>query len=235
MYKKAAVILLTWKRLDRLENTLSTLSNQTYKNFLLHISHSNLENKDEFINIVKKFEAVINLTYSVDSNERLCFRRYEYAKNFAQDGVEVIFLLDDDVIIYDDYLETSLAQYKSKTYSSGHAYSYIDEVPDYRRRVKHYSQSDSIGHCGAGMSMIDSSIFLNDDFFNNKMINYKFDDIWLSCFSHMSGFKLKYLESTAILEGHDDDFALHKILFNKRQYVFDLHKNTEWAPPFLKP
>jgi hypothetical protein len=228
--QKVKVIILTYKRLHLLPKLLQELTLQTFKNFSVHISHSDINTEKTFKKNIYRFSKKLDISFSIDSNELLCFRRYLYAKNFAQQGAEIVFFIDDDVSIPENYLEKSIEQYSPKSYLSCYAHSFLDLPPDYSRRKRELSKSNTIGYCGPGMSMIDPSIFLYDDFFNSKDIvgNYQFDDIWLSFFAHTKGWSLNYLDSEAILGGNDSVAMYKTHMQNKSEYVQNLYKNNKW-------
>ena len=225
MSKKVAVILLTWKRLHMLNETLQSLASQTYKDFVLHISHGDASTFNDLKEIVTRYEDRLAITYSLGSNDKFCFRRYDYARQLAQDGVEVIFFLDDDLIIPNNHIELGIGQYKPKTYQSSWAFKFLDSPPKYNNRKRIQQKDITPDHCGPGMSMIDSSIFLSDDFFNNDLIvnSYQFDDIWISYFVKNFGWNLEYLESTIQLKPLDDvamypNLKKYKEVFARKLY-----------------
>lgn len=231
MQKKIGLVLLTWKRLFDLEKTLSDLVNQTYPNFKVYISHSNNENVREFEDIAKKFLDKLDLEIIIDSNDKYCFRRFDIARNNL-DSHDIFFFLDDDVTIPYNYIENSIKQYKEKTYFSGHAYSFTSFPISYRNRKKYFFKTDVIGYCGAGMSMIDSSIFLYEDFFSNSLIkeNYQLDDIWLSYFVNKIGWSLEFLDSGAKLGG-EDGVAFYKTVLPQKHVFTQKLVSAGWNPP----
>jgi glycosyltransferase involved in cell wall biosynthesis len=225
MVNSVAIVLLTWKRLNMLNQTLQALANQTYKNFVLHISHSDDETFEELKKIIASYKDRLTITYSLDSNDRFCFRRYDYAKQFANSGVEIVFFLDDDLIIPNNHIELGINQYKPKTYQSSWAFKFLDSPPKYNNRKKIQEKGIDLDHCGPGMSMIDSSLFLNDDFFNNDLIidNYQFDDIWISYFVKNFGWDLEYLESTIQLKPLDNVAMYPNLMKDKEVFARKLY------------
>jgi hypothetical protein len=228
---RVAVILLTWKRLHLIKKTLAELEDQTFKNFDLYISHGDVATEKTFKKELKRFMDVLNIKYCVENNDNFCFRRYEIARKNAKD-YDIFFFLDDDVTIPKNYIEKSIKQFYKKSYQSGYAHSFITDPPNYKDRLRHHKKNKNVGYCGAGMSMIDSSIFENKNFFDNPIIknNYKFDDIWLSYFSWSLGWKLDYLDSGAVLGGDDDVAMYQKIMDEKNIFLKELLK-LGWTPP----
>lgn len=212
---KVAVILLTYNRLSLLNNTINSLLGQTYKDFDIYISHGNNDNKDLFKRYMKRFQNS-RINFSIDIDNKYCFRRYEIAKKIVKD-YEIFFFLDDDVDIDKEYIKNCLSQYTPKSYQSSYAYSFVSNPPEYLKRKRYYQKNNHISYCGPGISMIDGSIFKNDDFFENPLIkdNYEFDDIWISYFTSKNNWSLNYLKSNTKLNG-EDDVALYKQVLDKK-------------------
>lgn len=95
--KKVTIVLMTWKRIPLLHETLRDLSQQTYKHFDLHISNGNLDSSKEVDKIVKSYSKLLKISTFHDGNEYKSFRRFFAAKRAAEAGSEVILFLDDDI------------------------------------------------------------------------------------------------------------------------------------------
>jgi glycosyltransferase involved in cell wall biosynthesis len=231
MSNKIALILSTHKRLDFLENTLNTLLNQTYKNFDIFISHNGLENKDNLKKILEGYDKK-DYTLEINDNSFTCFQRHFLAKKLAENNYKIIFILDDDVFIPKNYIEEALAQYEPKSYKSGYAHSFISNPPDYNKRRQCFNSNKNIGYCGTGMSIIDSSLFLDPEYFNQRIIDSfnMFDDIWISLFCLKKGWKLDYLHTGAVLNGDDDVATYKKIMKHKNVFLNKLLKSGYSVP-----
>ena len=224
---RAAVILLSWKRPTGTLKNLKDLSQQTMEGFRVIISNSNPD-------ISKKLESYkdnfpdLNIEIRNESNDHFCFRRFFIAREMAQSGIDVIFFIDDDVRIPKNYIELALEQYQDKTYSSSYTWTFQDNGSDYyKKRSRVYDNKENIKYCGAGVSMIDSSIFLDDGLFKVPKGAYEIDDLWLSYYSdHIAKYKLRYLEIPGVVVKGNDSVALLSTIkdkdYTKKDFLIDL-------------
>jgi glycosyltransferase involved in cell wall biosynthesis len=208
---KIDLILSTYKRIENLTTTLNSLKNQIEINFNIHIVHNDPNTLGLVTDIVNSFvydNESKNINLHPRNNRYVFFERHLLARDLAKSGTDIILFLDDDVAIPDTYVKSAVDSWEPESYKSQHSYSFYTNPPSYWERVKHTRPTESnyeIGYCGAGMSVVDSSIFLNDSFFSKKVLNkYKmFDDIWLSVFASNLGWKLNYFDGGATLS--DDE------------------------------
>lgn len=189
---RCAVVNLAWKRLEGTFRNLTDLAAQTHADFTLIVSCSNPEltqRIEQKVNSLPFKDAVVR----EDSNEEYAFRRLRIAKELAQKGYEVIFFLDDDVLIPKDYLEIMLSNFRPQTYSS--AWAWVSPAPflwpgiDGSMRVRKGKEAD---YCGTGAAMLDASIFLHPDLLEAPSRYKSIDDFWL-CYlaSTKAGFTLR--------------------------------------------
>lgn len=213
-FKKICVILLTWKRIERLEDTLTGLSNQTFKDFDLYISNGNLDFSSTIDQITDKFQNKLQIYAFHDGNDQLNFRRMFVARNAAKNGARIILFIDDDIDFTNEYIETMIKQYKPYSYGSGFAWSFNLPNLNYLNRVQRYDNKKRIHYCGTGISVIDSRIFLEDGLFEIPDFAKRADDIWLSYYAdHVMGWDLFYTKvpEKTIINGADE-FAAYKTM-----------------------
>ncbi len=146
----------------------------------------------------------------------------------AESGIDVVFFIDDDIRIPQNYIELALAQYEKRTYSSSYAWTFQDNGSDYyKKRTRVYDNNESIKYCGAGVSMIDSSIFLDKGLFEVLPGAYEIDDLWLSYYAdHVAKYKLRYLDIPGVsIKGNDSVALLWTIKnkdYTKKEFLIDL-------------
>lgn len=197
--QKVTVVILTWKRIPKLKDTMMSLLNQTNKDFNIHISNGNLQVVEKIDTYIKKLRLISDMQISVshDGNDKFTFRRFDVCQRLANDGTEIVLFIDDDVTIPDNYVEMCLNQYEPKSYKSGYAWNFQDGGSDYyNKRTRRYDNDEIIHYCGTAMSMIDASIFLDDNLINTAPeSSYKIEDLWLSYYvDSILGWKLEYLD-----------------------------------------
>ena len=209
---KISIILLTWKRIYDFELMLTSLCQQTYKDFDVYVSNSNSEQHFQIERITNKYKSVLNIQASLDSNDHFAFRRFYVAKQLAESGSEIILFIDDDVRISNDYVANAISQYEPKTYKSAYAWQFDDGVVEYMTdRTRMFSVNDRIHYCGTSTAMVDASVFLDPQFFEVDPMAYMIDDLWLSYYAdHILGWKLQYMDVGKINIGGNDYVALYK-------------------------
>lgn len=238
---RAAVILLSWQRPAGTLKNLKDLSQQTTEGFRVIISNSNPDISKRLESYKDTFSG-LNVEIRNESNEHYCFRRFFIAREMAKLGIDVIFFIDDDVRIPKNYIELAMNQYQEKTYSSSYAWTFQDGGSDYyNKRTRVHDNTSNIKYCGAGVSMIDSSIFLEDGLFNVPKGAYETDDLWLSYYcDHVANYKLRYLEIPGVVIKGNDSVALLATIkskdYTKKDFLIDLVSNG-WSvsPVGLEP
>ena len=204
---------MTWQRVPMLKETLTDLSEQTYKDFTLYISNGNLSMSDYIDQYAKHFSEELDIDVSHDGNDLGSFRRFYAAKRAVEEGAEIILFVDDDVVLPPTYLEKMLRQYRPKTYKSGFAWTIHKGGLDYYRyRTRRFEKGHKIHYCGTGVGMIDGSIFLDDGLFDAPEGAKGIEDLWLSYYAQqILGWELEYAEMPkGTVIGGNDAVALFK-------------------------
>jgi glycosyltransferase involved in cell wall biosynthesis len=209
---KVTVLLLTWQRLQNLENTLTALSTQTYRDFDIHISNANLAKSSYVEQVAKKFNN-LNIVVSHEGNDIFAFRRFTVGKKLFEAGSEIILYIDDDITFPNTYIEECLSQYEPKTYKSGFTWIFYNRGKNYYKfRQRVYDNSVEIHYAGTGISMIDASIFADDQLVEDAPGEFHtVEDLWLSYFvKHKPGWSVKHMDTPGIVIGGNDKVALFK-------------------------
>jgi glycosyltransferase involved in cell wall biosynthesis len=237
---KTVVVLLTWKRIKNLPRTMGMLYAQKYKNFDIHITNANLETNAK--NLVEKYAVFytkkgMNVSFSHDGNEIFAFRRLTVGREMARKGYSVVLFIDDDVTFPSTYVQKCLQQYEPKSYKSGFAWTFYNGGESYYKyRERRWDNNKQIHYCGTGISMVDSSIFLEKNLIQKApKAAYKIEDLWLSYYvQHVMNWKLEYMETPGIVIGGSDDVALYKQIqkdaTNKDHFLLELVK-MGWKIP----
>ena len=114
--------------------------------------------------------------------------------------IKKIIFLDDDIIIPNNFVQLALDHYEEKSYKSWWAWHLNGGNNYYKDRVRVLDKNILVNYCGPGVSIIDSSIFLEDNYFNLPIEQIKYiDDIWTSFYvGHIMKWKLSYLDINGI-------------------------------------
>lgn len=228
MDKKVTVILMTWKRISMLKETLRDLEAQTYKDFDLYISNGNLEHARYVDKFTNQFKNKLSIRVSHDGNEQKSFRRLLAARKMAQEGTEIVLFIDDDIELPPTYVEKALSQYEPKAYKSGFAWRFYENGKNYYKyRKRRFDNKLVIHYCGTGISMVDASIFLEDGLFDVPEGALGIEDLWLSYYAQqIMGWKLAYMEvPKGTIIGGDDAVALFKTYLNSKYSKADFLKD----------
>ncbi len=241
---KIAVVLLTWKRLSRLQFSLKALAKQNHQDFDVIISNANLTGHG--MSIVEKYAEIyrlrgLNIFVRHDGNEQYAFRRFDVGRELYEKGYDVVFFLDDDVSISPNYIRKCLKQYEPKTYQSGFTWIFYNRGKNYYKfRKKVFSNDHKIHYAGTGISMIDASIFADKDLKDKAPPgSLMVEDLWLSFYvDQKEGWSMRYMECDGVVLGGSDSVALYKAVakksYNKADLLRDLVK-MGWKIPATLP
>ena len=234
---KTVIILLTWQRIQNLKTMLKSLKYQTYKDFTIHVSNANLDRVKTVNQIVDYYRANSNLEINVthDGNDTLTFRRFALGKDYALQGYDAVMFIDDDVTFDKQYVESVVSGYEPECYASGYTWIFTEHNANYYKdRIRVRDNGHVIKYCGTGLSIIDASIFLDEQLYQLPKEMYKIEDLWLSFYcDHFRKWKLKYIEIPNVLLGGGDRVALYRQIkrdksYNKADALYDLTKNFGW-------
>jgi len=215
---KKVIILLTWKRLQKLDQTLKMLYLQTDREFDVHISNANTHSdsiKAIETSASKYSSRGMNVKVTHDGNEHSCFRRFFIAKDYAERGYEIVFFLDDDITVPRFYVEKMMKQFKPGAYHSCYVWAFQNNPQNYwRDRTRVTDDSAKIRYGGAGVSMTDAKIFLDKRLFNViSPMAYQIDDLWMSYYcDHIAKIPIVYTHIPNLVIGGNDSSALYKKL-----------------------
>lgn len=207
---KLAVVLLTWQRLNSLPQTLSQLADQTEKDFDVYLSNGNLKKSRKVDIVCANFYSRLSLKVSHDGNEMYSFRRLMIAERLYREGYEAVVFLDDDVIIEKFFIEQCLSHFEPKTYQSWYAWKFGGSE-DYYDRQRVSDINDKVDYGGAGVSMLDLSIFKSSKMLDAPVHAHKIEDLWMSYVVDTSkDWSIRYLPLKGVSLGGADSVALHK-------------------------
>ena len=224
-------------RLSTFKEVAPILNEQSTKEFDLFISNSG-PYFNEIEEIVKK--ELVNISYTLlDSDNSSIWRRHILAKKLAKAGYKKIMFLDDDILIPKNYVEMALSQYEDLSYKSWWAWD-LNGGNNYEKdRSRVLDPNTPSNYCGAGVSIIDAKVFLEDGYFSNPDLEHRYiDDIWISMYTgHIMGWNLRYLDINGVsFSGEAGDVnALYINIKNKNtpsktkdEYVRDLKERYGW-------
>jgi hypothetical protein len=216
---RVGIVLLAWQRLHGIYQNLKDLDSQTVEGFKIVISNANRTLDEKIKEYVVDFPE-LDVDIRNESNDYLTFRRFFIAREMAMDGFDIIMFIDDDILIPNNYVELAIAQYEPGIYGSAYTWTLDAKGADYyKHRTRVYDNDSQIKYCGAGISVIDAKIFLQDELFMAPAEAYGIDDLWLSYYAdHVAKFKLKYINIPKVIIGGGDSVALYRSI-SRQQYT----------------
>lgn len=154
---------------------MECIRKQTNKDFDFYIVDNSNKN-DQLLRYLDKFGKGINISVHNYGNYFKQFARFLLARDLAEQGYEKIIFIDDDEIIPETFIEECHDQYQPGSVKTFWAHM-VEEV--YKRKIK--LEKGEIGnYAGTGGLVCNSSLFLNDDFFDCPEDYWIIDDLWLS-------------------------------------------------------
>lgn len=232
MKRDVAVVLLTWQRIPALRTTLRRLAQQTYDEFDVYISNGNNDDKRQVEQIARQFNGELDIWVSHDGNDYYAYRRLFVGRYLAEKKYKTILFLDDDISFSKNYVETALSQWEPKTYKSNFAWELFGKNY-YVDRARVNTNTKKIKYCGTGVSMVDASLFLEDDLvYKYPPGALKIEDLWMSFYvDHKlkrKGWRLGYMNTPDVVIGGGDKVALYRAVqkesYTKADFLKDLIK-----------
>lgn len=224
---KVKIVLLTWKRLSRLSQTLKALNNQSYKDFTLYLSNANIDQAHLVDKLVGKYSKGLDIVVRHDGNDSHAFRRFTVAKEVCNDS-DILIFIDDDVTFSNNFIKDCVEQYEPEVYKSAYCWKFLDgDLDYYKNRKRVFKLNDTVHYAGTGAAVIDPKILTHQKFWeipeNGKLI----EDLWLSFFvSHVIGNSPKLLQTSDVrFDGYESYSLSHRIKsmdYNKSDFLKDL-------------
>ena len=190
---KTAIIMCTYKRFKNLMGTYTDLSKQTNKDFDFYICE-NSGNDPHILNTTKKSLNFIdyNLFIKEYNNKYNIFGRFYLARELAQQGYEIIIIIDDDEKIPPEFVQNCYDQYEENVVKSFYAHIIIG---DYWKKEM-LSGNEEGNYVGGGGLLCSSKLFLEDKLFECPEEYWILDDLWLSYYlANFTNYKMKKLHT----------------------------------------
>lgn len=183
MDKRIAVIMCTWRRINRLPKTIGMLESQTYKSFDFYVWNNNVNERVNVDNLAKSNIISIAVNHSKENVGGI--GRFYYAQRIANEYDYVLFV-DDDQTFTNTFIAHMTSLAKPASIVSWFGWKIHGEYFN-RTRIQNMGEVD---YCGTGGMIIDSKIFKNIKYNLPKQFLFV-EDLWLSYYAkYEHGFKL---------------------------------------------
>lgn len=230
------VILTVYNKPDFFEKQLQNLCEQTCINDIDLYVISNNPSID-YNSVLKKFDNKIKFTFIQKHNQYGPFERHLYA---FENKFEYVILLDDDVILEKSDVQTIFNSRENKTIKSGwlRIWGEMGKLPYAKYEYESPGSTEQeYNHFGAGLSIIDCSIYeyvmqefnkLNEDFLNKHKLNIiLFDDMFIAWIANRYNYRITSHGIFCNLQDHKNALW-KKIVQNKNFMVETLDSIHPW-------
>lgn len=224
---KIAVIMCTWKRINRLKITLDSLLKQDYKDFSFYIWNNNKEINNDVDSICNEYRSFIDINVKHSESNIGGIGRFEYAKIIA-DKHEIIIFIDDDQEFNSKMITTFKNEYSENSLKSRWAWRFNGN--NYTNRTKISEGGKLVHYCGTGGLVVPSKIFKNDIIFQVPT-EFKFvEDLWLSyvCDSVLNMNLISIEDSGFIYQTVDGLDQFNNLIPTKNKFMEYLLNERKW-------
>jgi hypothetical protein len=168
-----AVVLCTWRRLERLADTLAQLAAQDIP------VQAVIWNNSPYRSVVDEIVAAAAVPATVHHSDRNIggFGRFYLARELAAAGHETVIFLDDDHDAAPSMARELLRHHRPRTMSGWWAFRFVDDDYANRERVAIGESASYLGTCGM---ICDTAIFDDPRVFACPKRYWFVEDLWLS-------------------------------------------------------
>lgn len=224
MLSRVAVIMCTWKRINKLPYTIEQLEKQNNKKFDLFIWNNNKDEIDSINNIINNKLIKISLHNSLENIGGI--GRFFFAKKICNEYDKIIFI-DDDQIFNERMIDIFIQNYDNNSIKS--RWSWIFNSTNYSNRTKINDGGKKVHYCGTGGMITPSWIFKYDRIFEIPKKFQFIEDLWLSfvCHHHLN-MNLISIEDNGfikqVVDGKDQYVALMGLKNEFMNYLLNIEK-----------
>lgn len=219
------VVMCTWQRLYRLENSIANLGDQLGVNVNLIIWNNNSEERTRVEEIVENARAKLDVKIIHSPTNIGGIGRFHVARKLAPRSPYVIFI-DDDQILPRDFIAKLYAERSDKELHSSWAFKILN-TENYWDRIE-LEPGQRANYCGTGGMIAPTKIFISEDIFDIPAGYMFIEDLWLSYFViNKLGFKL-YKSSAAITACEDMRDGLWRALGDKKSDLLRILVKRGW-------
>jgi hypothetical protein len=210
MNSTIALIMCTWKRIERFKVTLNLLEKQVDKDFVFFVVNNNIDIKNEIDAIVESHRNALTISVTHNNINRGGFGRFELAKTLA-DRYEIIVFIDDDQEFTSQMIGVFRQTYDPNAVKSRWAFRFGDR---YYHRERILLPNINVEYCGTGGMVLPSKVFLCDELYKIPERFLFIEDLWLGYVANnYLGMKLQSIG--------DSDGFIHQISDGKDQSTVD--------------
>lgn len=221
MSSKITVFLTVFNRINKLQQTLEKLEKQTFVDFDIVIINNNTDQEviNEVNRIVSESPNSLNITVKHQIVNLGTMIRFKIA---ADNGCDYAVFLDDDMTIGKEMMEIFNKEKEPQSLKSIVGINFQDTF-EVRKRANPTKPAKILG---PGAMIADASLFRDPEFWKLwRPEFYVIDDLWVSYYAHMKGWKLVVSESKVFLNPSDKNSMLrNQVIQGLKMRFTELYK-----------
>jgi hypothetical protein len=227
---RVPVVMCTWKRIERLPETLRMLGEQTAP-ASLYVWNNNPREAERLDSLLTRSPVPAESVHSVRNIGS--FGRFYLARELAE-AHEVVLFVDDDQEFGPSMVSDQLDSFAPMTLAGWWAFTYRPGARSWAERDRVLSPFDRADYVGVGGMVADAEIFRDAGLFGCPRRYWFIDDIWLSYFAtRVRGWSLR--RSTADFSFVSDGRDLDVTLVMAKIRMFRYLKRRGWQVAGAKP
>jgi hypothetical protein len=219
---RVPVVMCTWKRIERLPETLHMLAEQTAQ-ASVHIWNNNAKEAEHLDSLLRNSPIPAE---SIHSTRNIgAFGRFYLARDLAETHAAVLFI-DDDQEFGPSMVADQLASFAPRTLAGWWAFTYRPGAHSYAERDRVLATLARADYVGVGGMIADSAIFEDLELFDCPRRYWFVDDMWLSYFAGVRGWSIR--RSSAEFSFFSDGQDLDPTLVVTKVRMFRYLKRRGW-------
>jgi hypothetical protein len=223
--ERVPVIMCTWRRIDRLPDTLRMLGEQDTP-ASLYIWNNNPREAGQLDGLLARSPVPAE---SIHSSRNIGpFGRFYLARDLAQTHDAVLFI-DDDQGFGATMVSDQLASFAPRTLAGWWAFTYRPGARSYAERDRVLEPLDRAEYIGVGGMVADAAVFKEPALFDCPRRYWFVDDLWLSYYAGaVLGWTLRRSSAEFAFASDLEDLDLTMIPIKVR--MFRHLKRRGWQP-----
>lgn len=219
-----AIIMCTWKRVEKLDQTFQMLLAQENPNFTFHIWNNNKDICEEVNAIAKNYPFLTNIHHSYTNIGGL--GRFKMAKTVTH-MTDCIIFIDDDQVFEKNMIDIFLNNFEKNTISSRWAWKF--RTNSYKSRYKISDGNVNVHYCGTGGMIVPSWLFSKEEVFQIPEKFQFIEDLWL-CYvgNHIYKMQLKSITDSGFIRQIEDGRDQYPSLFELKDEFLKYLTEQGW-------
>ena len=203
---RAPVVMCTWKRIERVPETLQLLGEQSAP-ASLYVWNNNAREKERLDALLARSPVPVESVHSSRNIGPL--GRFYLARELAETHETVLFI-DDDQEFGPSMVSDQLESFAPRSLAGWWAFNYRPGARSYAERDRVEGRFEAADYVGVGGMVADSSLFRDPELFRCPRRYWFVDDMWLSYIAATRGWSLRRSagEFSFVSDGDDLDQTL---------------------------